>query len=155
MGIFRRGKTWSERINDEMILIRDCINDKTHALRFVPSNHLYTYDQDRAIIDRTGVFAMGDQQLLKIFVEADKWEKTAKYNARLPADTSEVQFEQSSLNPLSPEELEYFTQSLARERHEKFQDLHGDLTEGERHPGRVFEFEGAAFAFKDFIPENF
>lgn len=155
MGIYRRGKAWSERISDEMILIRDCINDKTHALRLIPSNAYYKYDQDRAIIDRDGRFTMGDQQLLKIFVEADKWEKTAKYNARLPTDTLEVQFEESPLKMLSPKELEYFTESLARERHEMLQSLHEDLTEGERHPGRVFEFEGANFAFKDFIPENF
>lgn len=153
--IYRRGRMWSERMNDEMVLIRDCINDKTHALRFIPSNHVYKHDQNRAIIDRAGVFAMGDQQLLKIFVEAGKWDKTANYNARLPTNTPEAQFEKSSLMTLLPNELEWFTESLVRERHEMWQSLHEDLTEEERHPGRVFEFEGADFAFKDFIPENF
>jgi len=153
--IYRRGKAWSERISDQMILIRDCINDKTHALRFIPSNEYYKYDQNRAIIDRSGGFAMGDQQLLKLFVEADGWYKTDKYSAILPIETPEVRFEKSSLKTLSPQELEYLTESLARERHEMLQSLHEDLTEGERHPGRVFEFEGAGFVFKDFIPENF
>lgn len=156
MRINRFGKAWSEQMNDEMILVRDCIQDKTHALRFIPSHESHKHDQDRAMIDRTGVFAMGDQQLLKIFVEASRWDKTANYNARLPIDTLEAQFEKCSLKTLSAgKELEYFTESLARESHDKLKDIHRDLTEEKRHPGRVFEFEGAVFVFKDFMPEKF
>jgi hypothetical protein len=89
-------------------------------------------------------------------VEASRWDKTANYNARLPIDTPEAQFEKCSLKTLSAgKELEYFTESLARESHDKLKDIHRDLTEEERHPGRVFEFEGAGFVFKDFMPENF
>ena len=156
MRINRFGKAWSEQMNDNMILIRDCIKDQTHALRFIPSHESHKHDQDRAIIDRFGVFAMGDQQQLKLFVEAGKWDKTANYNARLPIDTPEASFEKCSLKTLLPgKELQFFTESLARENHEKLMEIHKDLTEEERHPGRVFEFEGAAFAFKDFMPENF
>jgi hypothetical protein len=50
--------------------------------------------------------------------------------------------------------LQYFTESLAREEHEMLKDLHKDLTKRETDPTRVFEFGGAGFAFKDFMPQN-
>ncbi|KAI4720345.1 hypothetical protein E4T48_03506 [Aureobasidium sp. EXF-10727] len=145
----------TQRESDEMMIVRDCIQDKTHALRFIPSERTFIHDEDRAIVDRYGVFAMGNHESLKLFSEADKWDTTATYKARLPIDTPEVHFEKCSLKMLSTEkELEYFIESLARKRDEKSIELHKDLTEGERHPGRVFEFDGAAFPFKDFMPEN-
>jgi hypothetical protein len=150
-----RGLEWSERESDEMILVRDCIKDNTYALHFIPSGPKYKHDPDSAIIDRFGVFAMGNRELLKIFVEDSRWAKTANYSARLSLDDPEAQFEKCSLKTLTTDkELKYFTESLAREEHEKLKDLHKDLTEGERHPARVFEFGGAGFAFKDFMPQN-
>jgi hypothetical protein len=47
--------------------------------------------------------------------------------------------------------LEYFVESLSRESHDKLKELHKNLQERDTHPERVFEFEGAAFAFKDFM----
>jgi hypothetical protein len=150
-----KGMEWSERESDEMILVRDCIKDNTHALHFIPSGPEYKHDPDSAIIDRFGVFAMGNRELLRIFVEDSRWAKTANYSARLPVDDPEAQFEKCSLKTLTTDkELKYFTESLAREEHEKLKDLHKDLTEGEGHPVRVFEFGGAGFAFKDFMPQN-
>lgn len=155
MRIHRRESwTWSEREYDEMMIVRDCIQDRTHALRFLPSKRMYTHDEDCAIIDRHDVFALGNHEDIKLFAEDGKWHATANYKARLPVDTPEVQFEKCPLNNLTRKELGYFTKSLARETHEKFVDLHKDLTEGERHPGRIFKFDGAAFEFKDFMPEN-
>jgi hypothetical protein len=148
----RINRDWSETVRDEMILVRDCVQDRTHALRFIPSQQKYVHNEDRAIIDRSGVFAMGNHELLKLFVEAGKWGKAEKFHARLPTDTPEVQFEESSLKTLSTKkELEYFTESLSRESHDKLKELHKNLKERETHPERVFEFEGAAFAFKDFM----
>ncbi|CAD0097025.1 unnamed protein product [Aureobasidium vineae] len=155
MRIHHRNYPQLQRESDEMMIIRDCIQDKTHALRFIPSERSFIHDEDRAIIDRYGVFAMGNHESLKLLSEAGKWAATANYKARLPVDTPEAQFEKCSLKTLSTEkELEYFIESLARETHEKLVELHKDLTEDERHPGRVFEFDGAAFPFKDFMPEN-
>lgn len=145
---------WFDREFDEMMIVRDCIQDKTHALRFMPSKRSFIHDEDCAIIDRQNVFAMGNHEAIKLFAENGKWHATANYQARLPVETPEVQFEECSLKTLTKKELKYFTESLARERHEKLTELYKDLTEGERHPGRVFEFDGAAFAFKDFMPEN-
>lgn len=150
----RKSWTWSEREYDEMMIARDCIQDKTHALRFLPSKRMYVHDEDCAIINRHEVFAMGNHEDIKLFAEDGKWHATANYKARLPVDMPEAQFEKCTLKTLTKKELGYFAESLARETHEKFVDLHKDLTEGERHPGRIFEFEGAAFAFKDFMPEN-
>ncbi|KAG9522138.1 hypothetical protein KCU93_g7153, partial [Aureobasidium melanogenum] len=156
MRVHRRSDwAWSEREYDEMMIVRDCIQDRTHALRFLPSKRIYVHDEDCAIIDRHNLFAMGNHEDIKLFAEDGKWHATANYKARLPVDTPEVQFEKCSFKPLNKKELRYFIESLARERHEKLVDLHKDLTEGERHPGRIFEFDSAAFAFKDFMPENF
>ncbi|CAD0113526.1 unnamed protein product [Aureobasidium uvarum] len=155
MRILHRNYPHSQRESDEMMIVRDCVQDKTHALRFIPSHRSFIHDEDRAIIDRYGVFAMGNHESLKLFSEAGKWATIASYKARLPIDTPEAQFEKCSLKTLSTgKELEYFIESLARETHEKLVELHKDLTEGERHPGRVFEFDGAAFPFKDFMPGN-
>ncbi|KAK6006252.1 hypothetical protein QM012_006662 [Aureobasidium pullulans] len=145
---------WSAREHDEMMIVRDCIQDKTHALRFVPSKREYIHDEDRAIIDRHDVFAMGNHEDIKLFAEDGRWHATANYRARLPVDSPEAQFEKCSLKTLNKKELGYFIESLARETHEKLSELHKDLTEEERHPGRIFHFEGAAFAFRDFMPEN-
>ncbi|KAH0340277.1 hypothetical protein KCU81_g6905, partial [Aureobasidium melanogenum] len=156
MRIHRRPDwTWSEREYDEMMIVRDCIQDKTHALRFLPSKRSYVHDEDSMIINRHDLFAMANHEDIKLFAENGEWHATATYKARLPIDTPEAQFAKCSLKPLNKKELEYFTESLARETHEKLIDLHKDLTEGESHPGRIFEFDGAAFAFKDFMPENF
>lgn len=156
MRINRRGKAWSERENDEMIIIRDLVKDKTHALQFIPANSMYVHDEDRALIGRHGVFAMGNHQKLKMSAEDSMWDATAKYGARLPIDTPDIQFQKCTLKTLSTKrELKYFVDGLKRETHEKMKVLHRDLTEGERHPGREFEFEGASFPFKDFMPENF
>ncbi|KAI5251121.1 hypothetical protein E4T42_04512 [Aureobasidium subglaciale] len=153
--IHRRGWAWSKRENDKMMIIRDCVQDKTHALQFLPSNSMYSHDKDRALIDRHGVFAMGDHEELKLFAEEGAWASTASYHARLPTDTPEVRFEKCPLKTLSTEkDIQYFVESLARERHTKLKCLHEDLTEEERHPGRVFDFEGATFPFRDFMPEN-
>ncbi|KAI5203679.1 hypothetical protein E4T39_04046 [Aureobasidium subglaciale] len=156
MKIHRRGWAWSKREDDQMMIIRDCVQDKTHALQFIPSNRKFCHDKDRALINRHGVFAMGDHEKLKVFAEESVWSSTATYHARLPIDTPEVGFEKCPLKTLSSEkEMEYFVVSLARESHVKLKCLHEDLTEEERHPGRIFEFEGATFPFRDFMSENF
>lgn len=153
--INRRGRLWSERETDDVIMVRDCVADATYALQILPTNFNYRYDEERALINRRGLLAMGNHEKLKLYAEEGAWQTTATYRARLPVGTPDVLFEKPSLSVYTQEERDGLVNEGAGKSEHKWRALAEDLMEDDRHPGRVFKFDGSGFAFRDFMPENF
>lgn len=152
--IFRRGMVWTERETDDMILVRDCLEDTTYAHQMLPSSSIFHSDETRAIIDQHGVLLVGNHEVVKLHIENSAWESTVAYRARLPVDTSDVRFERSALDGESTREAVELLKKDPRQADEWY-CIQRDLTERRNHPERIFEFAGASFRLVDFIPENF